>query len=269
MKHKFTLIVLLSTCLTVFHTQITFAWGSTGHRVIAEIAERHLNTKAKKNIYKIIGKQKLAYWSNWADFIKSDPDSVLNTTGSWHFVNTNADLSFTQFNFELQQSKDINLYKSYVRIKEKAKTDKDLSIIERQKNLYYLIHLFADAHQPMHVSRERDLGGNKIAVFFFGKKTNIHRVWDSDLIDHEKYSYTEYANVLDIHDHKIYQPYLDCTFEEMLFQSHELANKIYADVARNPNLSYSYIYAYKYAMEDCLLKAGVRLAAQLNEIYGR
>ncbi|GGH19163.1 S1/P1 Nuclease [Sphingobacterium alkalisoli] len=268
MKHKISIALTLVGLISIASIQTAQAWGMTGHRVIAEIAERHLTKKAKKHIKGIIGKQKIAYWSNWADFIKSDPDPKLNQTGSWHFVNTNADLTFQQFSYELLQSSDNNLYKAYLRIKERAKSSRDISLLEKQHDLYYIIHLFADAHQPMHVSREADLGGNKVEVTFFGRKTNIHRVWDSDLVENEKYSFTEYADVLDIHNSQFYIKYRDCTFEEMLFQSHELANKIYKDAADNANLSYKYIYDYKYVMEECLLKAGIRLAMELNEIYG-
>ena len=47
------------------------AWGLTGHRVVAEIAEQHLTRKTKRKLNKIIGTQKLAYWANWSDFILS------------------------------------------------------------------------------------------------------------------------------------------------------------------------------------------------------
>lgn len=55
---------------------------------------------------------------------------------------------------------------------------------------------------------------------------------------------------------------------QWLYEAHQLANEIYADVALNNNLRYEYIYKNKYKMEECLLKAGVRLAKELNEIYG-
>ncbi|GHE23265.1 endonuclease [Sphingobacterium griseoflavum] len=240
----------------------------TGHRVIAEIAENHLNKKAKKNIQKLIGNQKLAYWSNWADFIKSDPDPSLNATGNAHFINTEGNLSYEAFAEALTASPSENLYKSYLRIKGEAR-EKSGDLKTQRQNLYFLIHLLADAHQPMHVSRAEDLGGNKIDVEFFGRKASIHRVWDSDLVDNEKYSYTEYAQMLDIYDAAYYKQYTSSSFEQWLYESHKLANIIYDDVAKNANLRYEYIYRFKYAMEDCLLKAGIRLAKELNEIYGR
>ena len=268
MKNKISAVFVLAVCMILGQFQKAQAWGMTGHRVIAEIAERHLTKKTKKNIKKIIGNQKIAYWSNWADFIKSDPDPQLNKTGSWHFVNTPANLNFEQFNQALLASPEDNLYKSYLRVKSQVKNQKDLTLQQQQQHLYYIIHLFADAHQPMHVGRAEDLGGNKIEVMFFGRKTNIHRVWDSDLVDNEKYSFMEYAYVLDIHDKNYYKKF-NVTFEQALYETHQLSNKIYADVEYNANLSYKYIYDFKYPMEEALLKAGIRLANELNELYGK
>ncbi|MFD2599165.1 S1/P1 nuclease [Sphingobacterium corticis] len=254
------LLVFMGTAQTVF------GWGMTGHRVISEIAEAHLTKKAKKNIQQLIGNQKIAYWSNWADFIKSDTDPELQKTGSWHFVNTTGNLSYTDFVEELKQSPENNLYKAYAALRDEAKQRKG-TLEQRQQQFYFIVHLLADAHQPMHVSRAEDLGGNKIDVTFFGRKGNIHRVWDSDLIDNEKYSYTEYARVLDFEKGN-YEKYSQSTMEDWLYESHQLANEIYADVAKDNNLSYTYIYKFKYPMEMCLLKAGIRLAKELNEIYG-
>lgn len=246
--------------------QAVFAWGMTGHRVISEIAEQHLSKKAKRGIKALIGGQKIAYWSNWADFIKSSSDPALLETGSWHFLNTAGNLSFDAFNEALQQSPDKNLYKAYARVKAQL-ADKNLPDEQRRQALYFVVHLLGDAHQPMHVSRAEDLDGNKIDVTFFGRPSNIHRVWDSDLVDNEKYSFTEYAAVLD-YDRSFYKQYTQSTFEEWLYESHVLANRIYDDVAKQNKLSYDYIFRYKDPMEQCLLKAGLRLAKELNEIFG-
>src|SRR5690606_4909993 len=73
---------------------------------------------------------------------------------------------------------------------------KELPLEKKQQYLYFLIHIIGDAHQPLHVGREEDLGGNKVTLEWFGSKTNLHTIWDSKLIDFEKYSYKEYADVL-------------------------------------------------------------------------
>jgi len=259
---QFSVLILMT-----LGTTDVFGWGMTGHRVIAEIAENHLSKKAKKNISKIIGKQKLAYWANWADFIKSDPDPALNKTGSWHFVNTPGNLNFTDFQMALERSSDNNLYKSVLRVQQNLR-DPKADLIAKQQNLYYLIHILGDAHQPMHVSREEDQGGNKIEVSFFGRKTNLHRVWDSELVDNEKYSYTEFAEVLDILSQAEIKKITAGALSDWLYESHNYANMIYAAAALDSNLSYSYIYNNKAIVEACLLKGGLRLARVLNEIFG-
>lgn len=63
--------------------------------------------------------------------------------------------------------------------------DKSLSVLQKQEALKYLIHLVGDAHQPMHVSRKEDKGGNTIQLRFDNKGTNLHSLWDSKLIDYE------------------------------------------------------------------------------------
>ncbi|MGO1244463.1 MAG: S1/P1 nuclease [Sphingobacterium sp.] len=262
-----TILKLTLVCVLLFQFERTNAWGMTGHRVIAEIAEQHLSKKAKRNIEKLIGKQKLAYWANWGDFIKSDPDKRLSSTGAIHFVNTPGNLQFKDFKSAIESLTTPNVFNTYLSIKENAK-QRNKDIKTQQEYLYFIIHLIGDAHQPMHVSRAEDLGGNKIEVEFFGKKDNIHRVWDSGLVDYEGYSFTEYAEVLDIYPDAYYKRYTSTNYMQWLYEAHQLANEIYADVALNNNLRYEYIYKNKYKMEECLLKAGVRLAKELNEIYG-
>ncbi|WP_410528240.1 hypothetical protein [Sphingobacterium sp. T2] len=63
----------------------------------------------------------------------------MNSTGSWHFINTPGNLTFEQFNQELLRSADNNLYKSYLRIKEEVKHNKD-NVVERSAATSVLHH---------------------------------------------------------------------------------------------------------------------------------
>ena len=247
-----------------FSAQI-WAWGTTGHRVVAEIAERHLSKKAQKEIRKIIGNQKLAYWANWPDFIKSD--NTWDFTGSWHYVNLPGNLTRNQFDEELKDSSDENLYKRALILIDELKKG-DLSLEKKQQALYFLIHIIGDAHQPLHLGRAEDLGGNKVSVTWFGAKTNLHSIWDSKLVDFEKYSFTEYADVLNILPKKEAKTLQEGTLENWLFDSYTLSNKIYAEVENNNSLQYRYQYLNKENVENQLLKGGLRLSKLLNEIFG-
>jgi hypothetical protein len=244
----------------------SFAWGTTGHRVVVEIAENHLSCKAKRQIKKIIGKQPLAYWANWGDFIKSNPD--WKHADSWHYLNFPQGLSRPDFDKSLENSTDVNLYKRALIIMEDLKNHKNLSLEKKQENLYFLIHMLGDAHQPMHIGREEDLGGNKVEVEWFRSKTNIHSVWDSKIIDFQNYSYTEYAEVLDHHSKKYNKALVEGSFEDWLYDSYQKTENIYANVKNGDQLSFTYNYQNIATIEEQLLKAGLRLAKVLNEVFG-
>ena len=64
----------------------------------------------------------------------------------------------------------------------KVLRSQDASPAERMEALKFLVHFVGDVHQPLHVSRARDRGGNDIKVEFFHDRTNLHRLWDSGLI---------------------------------------------------------------------------------------
>ena len=245
-------------------TNTVFAWGTTGHRVVAEIAERNLSKKAKKEIKKIIGNQKLAYWANWPDYIKSNKEFAF--ADSWHYVNIPGDLAYNQFLTELNNSSEDNMYKRALILIEELKKD-DLPLEKQQQYLYFLIHILGDAHQPMHVGRADDLGGNKVTVEWFGSRSNIHTVWDSKLVDFEKYSYTEYADVLNILSKKEVKKVQEGTLENWIFDAYTLSNNIYAEVKTNDELRYEYHYLNKQNVEQQLLKGGLRLSKVLNQIY--
>jgi len=243
-----------------------FCWGTTGHRTIAEIAEKHLSKKAKKQLQKIIGNQKLAYFSNWPDFIKSDTLTTYKETDVWHYVNVKSGLGAKEFEGALKEMKSPNLYSQILSQKAILKSKKT-STKEKEVALKFLIHLVGDLHQPLHVGRAEDQGGNQIKLSFFKESTNLHTLWDSKLVDFQKYSYTEYADVLNRKSLISYQNARKGTLENWFFESYTIASKIYNQSSANTNYSYDYNYKFLDIMDEQLYRGGVRLAKILNEIF--
>src|SRR5688572_23706862 len=103
---RFPRFLLLITALLLSH--FAFCWGLLGHRVVAEIAQQHLSKKAKKGIKKIIGKESLAWWANWPDFIKSD--STWNHASPWHYVDFPGHMKKEDFMTALKNAPGKNLY---------------------------------------------------------------------------------------------------------------------------------------------------------------
>ena len=240
------------------------ALGVTGHRVVAEIAQHHLSSKAKKELFQLIGKESLAMWANWPDFIKSDTTHTWDQVSKWHYVNMPGNLSKDTFIAKLKNLPGENLY-TQIQAMVKQLKDKSLPLLQRQIALRFLIHFVGDLHQPLHVGREEDLGGNRITVYWFEKKTNLHSVWDSDLIDFQKYSYTEYANVLDIANKDQVRSWQQTSLEDCFYESHVLANRIYQLSPAEAKLGYGYNYIFANDLDNLLLKGGIRLAALINQ----
>jgi hypothetical protein len=143
--------------------------------------------------------------------------------------------------------------------------DKSLSQEKRQIALRFLIHFVGDLHQPLHVGREEDQGGNRIKVNWFEKETNLHSVWDNSLVDFQQYSYTEYAAVLDIANGEQVLAWQNSSLEDWFYDSYILANRVYASVPADGKLGYKYNYIFQQDLDRQLLKGGVRLAKVIND----
>ena len=239
------------------------AWGVTGHRIVAEIAENHLTNRAKRKLKKLIGKQKLAYWANWPDNVRNSPE--WKNTSTWHYVNIPPQESKEQFIEQLKNNNKPNIYTAIQNVKGII-VDKNTPNADREIYLRFLVHFLGDMMQPMHTGREEDLGGNLIKIQFFKKDTNLHSLWDSGLIDNTKYSYTEFARVLDVKSKEDINQIQSGSLEDWLYESHQAANQIYASVKPGENYSYDYQEQYKDLLERQLLHAGLRLAKILNEV---
>ena len=239
------------------------AWGVTGHRVVAEIAENHLTNRAKRKLKKLIGKQKLAYWANWPDNVRNSPE--WKNTSTWHYVNIPPQETKEQFIEQLKNNNKPNIYTAIQNVKGVI-VDKNTPDADREIYLRFLVHFLGDMMQPMHTGREEDLGGNLIKIQFFKKDTNLHSLWDSGLIDNTKYSYTEFARVLDVKSKEEIKQIQSGSLEDWLYESHQAANQLYASVKPSENYSYDYQEQYKDLLERQLLHAGLRLAKILNEV---
>lgn len=242
----------------------SIAWGVLGHRIVGQIADTYLVKKTKKEIYKILGNESIAMASNWPDFIKSD--RAYAYLSNWHYINFKSGLTETALKDYL--AKD-TLTDAYTKINWLSEQLKNRELDQDKKVLYLrlLIHIAGDIHQPMHVGRYEDLGGNKIRVTWFKDSVNLHQVWDSKLVDFQQLSYTEYASAINYTTRAQRKLWEAEPVNEWIWQSYQLAGKIYADIKPGDRLSFDYDFKYNATVNQQLLKGGVHLAALLNEIF--
>ena len=242
-------------------TNAAVVWGKKGHRVTGYIAEQHLTGKAKKAIRDLLDGHSLAYASTYADEIKSDRSFAKYSP--WHYVNY--PLTMTYAESKKNESGDI-----VVAINDCIKVLKDDSASKKDKIFYLklLIHFMGDLHQPLHAGRAEDRGGNDIQVQWFGEGSNLHRVWDSDMLESYGMSYYELGDELDrITNKKERKAMQEGTVVDWLTESHDYAKEIYSSVSAGEKLSYAYSYNYNSILFSRLQKGGFRLAKVLNEVF--
>lgn len=241
------------------------AWGVLGHRVVGEVADHYINAKTRKAIQQILGSESIAMTANWADFIKSD--TSYNYLSNWHYVNLPANLSKTDVFSFLDNYPEANIYSKINEMVEILK-NKNSTPDQKKLALRMVIHLVGDLHQPMHTARKEDLGGNRVFLTWFGEKTNLHRVWDSDLVDFQGLSFTEYAKAINHVSKQEVLSLQSASLKDLVFESYGLCDKIYATGIKNDDkLSYQYNFDWIETVNQQLLKGGVRLAGILNGIY--
>ena len=242
----------------------TMAWGMLGHRIVGEIADCYLKGKTRREVKKILGNESLAMASNWADFVKSD--STFKYLDNWHYANFMDNLDSQLLKTAMEKETGTNIY-NRIRFLSAELKNRDLDPAKKQMYLRLLIHLVGDIHQPMHMGRQDDLGGNRIKLFWFNQPTNLHRLWDSDMIESMQLSYTEYAAAVNYPNRTELKTWLNDDLNAWAFESYELSRILYSSVKPEQKLSYRYNFDHIATLDRQLMKGGIRLAGLLNQVF--
>jgi hypothetical protein len=235
-----------------------FAWGKTGHRVVGAIADAHLSGIARAQIQQLIGVETLDEASNWPDDMRSNPDPFWQKTANpWHYV-TVGGFTYDRAPPEGDAFEALKFFSKLVR-------DPRSTLDQRQLALRFIVHIVGDLHQPLHVGRPGDRGGNDVKVKWFGRDTNLHAVWDTALVEEMDLSFTELAAQLRRHTTsadvvKWWQP----NPRVWISESAQVRETVYPG---DTDLSYDYVYQHTPMVELRLKQGGVRLAAYLNDLF--
>jgi hypothetical protein len=160
------------------------AWGKVGHRAAAIVADRLLSPAAHAKVRDLLDPaETLADASTWADDHRRD----IPGSGAWHYVN----VPLGELRYDARFCPPSGCVVSKIRELEGTLANASAPREDRKRALRLLVHLVEDVHQPLHVGDAGDRGGNDLQVRFFGHGTNLHRVWDEEII--ERHSTDELA----------------------------------------------------------------------------
>lgn len=240
------------------------AWGPIGHRVVGRIAANHLTDEAAVAVACLIGPEGLDQASTWADEIRNDPNwqPPLKNPSPWHFISIddNETLETTARDPKGDVLEAIERFSAVLR-------DPQATRQAKQEALRFVVHFVGDVHQPLHVGRRADRGGNSIEVTLFNQKTNLHSVWDGGLIESEKLSFSELAAFIDHPTLMELQAWQSAPPADWVKESKAVREQVYK--IGDGKLSFQYAFDNMPLIKQRLLQAGVRLAGLLNSIFAQ
>lgn len=250
---------ILISLILLLHVSAAFSWGQNGHRIIGLIADQNLSAEAKRKLSDLLGQDSLAELSTWGDFIRSD--EAWRHAGPWHYVSISDGKTYESS----KKNKKGDIIVAIKRYSMELK-NKKLKRKQRATAVKMLVHFIGDIHQPLHVGRASDQGGNKIRLSWFGQNSNLHKVWDEHLIDGQKLSFTEYVSFLDKPSAEKIKKWQNSSVTDWASESLKLRSNVYDyPKKKKGGWEYKYIFKNRDIVNTRLLQAGYRLANELNK----
>ena len=234
---------------------LSFAWGRKGHSLVAEVAFHYLSEPTKKEVLKYLDGMTIEEAANWMDEVRGD--HAYDNLKPLHYVNIEKGQDFNP-------SSDRNIVAELNKVLADLQDVRKLSDEDAKKDLLILFHLVGDLHQPLHAGYGADKGGNSVQVYFNEKGTNIHSVWDTQIIE---------AKNISIDDCLAQNKFSKVELETIkkpdviawMKDSRSLLDKCY-DFKGN-KIDDGYVNANYTLIEKQILKAGIRLAAVLENDF--
>ena len=233
-------------------------YGADGHRIAGLIAQQRLCAVAEREV-RILGQgQTLDTLGLWADWIRGEPE--WQHTAPWHYMNIADDARLEDY----RHPREGDILWAIKRFADRL-PDERLAIAERRNALRFLTHFVVDLHQPLHVGRESDRGGNRIDVDpGTGEPVNLHRFWDTEAVELTGLPPEEYARSLsDVIDANADKWEHD-TLMVWAHESKELRPDVYDFDRRSNRLTREYLTNAERITRRRLAQAGVRLGAEIN-----
>lgn len=240
------------------------AWGEDGHKVVGEIAWNLLENDSKAALMPLFTPDypSLAEMSVWADRVRSN--AAFGPAGSWHYVN--APESGTPLDVSTACPPERGCVVTAIEAQAAILADGSEPLWKRRQALMWLIHFVGDVHQPLHAGHKEDRGGNLLDVSYEGRTQNLHRVWDTSLIEAHEDQWQDLAEVLlnglTPEARSAWRVSVDPL--EWALESQALAEQYAYAVPKKGKLTRAYESQAWTVVQSQLQGAGVRLAALID-----
>ncbi|MFO8233061.1 MAG: S1/P1 nuclease [Longimonas sp.] len=237
----------------------TVQWGRVGHAITGAVAQQHLTDTARAEVERILGDMSMVEATTWMDRVRSTEEYA--HTADWHWVTVPSDTTYD----ETTKNPNGDIIAEVERMIA-ALHEGDLSPEAEREYLMMVIHMIGDIHQPLHVGTGTDRGGNDATVTWMGEPSNLHRVWDTDMIVSWHDDYAVWADAINHPTDAQVADWQRATVRRWAEESVDYREAVY-DVPADSSIGWTYRNERLPIVEKRLLKAGVRIAGVLNAIY--
>ena len=260
---------MIKKFLFVLLIAITFnadAWWEKGHRIVCDEAYKLLTAPVKEMIDPLIGIH--GSYGNaclWADLVKNDDRK---DTRSWHYINLP---DSEQNTYKASCPENGCLITAFYEQMNILNNPSEKSYL-RAEALWFIGHFVGDIHQPMHTGYPEDRGGNDHKLEFTdGIPTNMHSVWDGQIIEHMDSLFGEDYLLINV-SKKINKFLKNSHSEEIEAWAQESR-----DIAMLPSVGYrnnelklvtnEYMESHFEIIQDRIALGAIRLSQTLNRIH--
>lgn len=158
-----------------------FGWGAQGHRIVGYVAEAFLDARTRAEIQRLAGDASLAELGLWLDEEKVRLSAAEPGSERWHYDDRPVCRpEATVDSYCADGNCASHAYHEYLAVlRDHAAPDES-----RLFALRVVVHVLADAHQPLHAADNSDRGANRVLVQV-GRHSHakpLHAAWDVDFV---------------------------------------------------------------------------------------
>src|SRR5690606_28211337 len=158
-------LVFATALLTLAASPAALAWSALGHRMVGELAQRHISPAAQAQVALLLAGESdptLAGVADWADRLRDLDPERFKATSRWHYVNTppSHDCDYEP----ARDCPDGQCVIGAIEAQRAILADRSQPLEARRDALKFIVHFVGDVHQPMHANNRDDLGGNRYQV---------------------------------------------------------------------------------------------------------
>ncbi|KAJ4792266.1 Endonuclease 1 [Rhynchospora pubera] len=282
---------VLVVALVLFLVPSVYCWSKEGHMMTCKIAQDLLEPDADEAVRNLLPDYvdgDLSALCVWADQIRHW--YKYRWTSPLHFIDTPDNACSFVYSRDCHDPKGkkdmcvagaVSNFTSQLLHYKHGTSDRRYNLTEA---LLFLSHFMGDVHQPMHVGFTSDEGGNTIQLHWYRHKSNLHHVWDREIIltalkdYYDKdvdafqkdlgHNYTSGSWSDDVSTWGVCDDLLSCP-TRYATESINLACKWgYEGVNDGDTLSEEYFESRFPIVAKRIAQGGVRLAMYLNHIFG-